>query len=143
MIMTMLLMMIITVGYTTCMHTHTHTQGSMHILLCTCLLLRGGLFVLFKRCCLPSADYEDTNTHVHTICTLVCVCVYIAYISDDPTCYFGCRNNIWFNLTKINSYVYIVLDTHVRATGSNNNNQNDVRVQQTNKHSTSRWHVVK
>jgi len=61
---------------------------------------------------------------------------------DDPTCYFGCRNNIWFNLTKINSY--IVLHTcSLDGQQQLQLQQQKQRVQQTNKHSTSRWHVVK
>lgn len=64
MMMTTMTMMMIS-AYV-CMYIHMY----MNILLCTCLLLRGGLFVLFKRCCCPLLIMK-THTNIHLL-TQIC-----------------------------------------------------------------------
>lgn len=82
-----------TVGYTH-VYLYVHIYACMYvyinvyILLCTCLLLRGGLFVLFKRCCCPLLivyTHTHTRSHVRISVIVLSVCM------SDPTCYFGCR----------------------------------------------------
>lgn len=72
----------------------------------------------------------DVRISVHVL--------YCLYVWSILRVILVAANNIWFNLTKINSYTKCT--THMLFARSE---QQNITTTITNKHSTSRWHVVK